>query len=108
MTAHTQPQTHTHTVAHYRHPAHTLFQSGLYRSRDRRPHHIERTVLGSLTQVRPGYSTVVGWGQDGGEVGWGGVGVKVVQVGERVGGGRRRGALLSRSCFAKDGERLSA
>lgn len=41
---------------------------------------------------------------------WGGVGVKVVQVGERVVGGRRggEGALLSHSCFAKDGERLSA
>lgn len=44
---------------------------------------------------------------------WGGVvvvGVKVVQVGERVGGGRRggEGAMVSRSCFAKDGERLSA
>ena len=109
MTAHTQDHrhtqththTHTHTVTHYRHPAHTLFQSGLYRSRDRRPHHIERTVLGSLTPVRPGYS--LGWGGvvvvagggsgSGGEVGW--------RWWWEVGGG---GEALSHSCFAKDGE----
>lgn len=54
------------------------------------PRHIERTVLGSLTPVRPGYS--MGRGGGGGEVEWGGgVGVGGVVV-------------LSRSCFTKDGE----
>lgn len=101
----TQPQTHTytHTGTHYRHPAHTLFQSGLYRSRDRRPHHIERTVLGSITPVRPGHSMGLGWGRDGGEVGWRWC---WKEAGWGSGGGVVWwvGAVLSRSCFAKDGE----
>lgn len=101
----TQPQTHTytHTGTHYRHPAHTLFQSGLHRSRDRRPHHIERTVLGSITPVRPGHSTGLGWGRDSGEVGWRWC---WREAGWGSGGGVVCwvGAVLSRSCFAKDGE----
>lgn len=84
----TQPQTHTytHTGTHYRHPAHTLFQSGLYRSRDRRPHHIESTVLGFITPVRPGHSTGLGWAGAGTARRWGEGG-----AGGRQGGGQGEG-----------------
>lgn len=88
-TVHTQPRTHTHTctATHYHCTAHTLFQSGLYYSRGRRPRHIEKTVLGFSTTVSSG------------ELLWGGA---VERWGE--GGGVCGGVVLSHSCFTKDGK----